>query len=506
MHRNVLHCTLHIHAKLLCTIGLLFAGGGYHYRWDFVSILNENEHNTGGTRYTTCFDAIRAVVDKLSPEVKLAGPEMVLYEREYTWSFLDPRNHVDGRAPAILSNHYYGGSLSGGSAGEGFEAYFSKIDEWMDTLVLPLAAAKAALSPGTELLLNEFIPFMNEWCDPASAAALFAEHGEALGRDPGPRMAPFSSKEREGAACPDWKDPKSNLTAINRKTLGWNAAAAAFAYGYIRLGRDAGYKAVGADQLIGGPWPDNEPAVSALDWKTGEPNAKYYAIKMLASALGAGPKAMLNATFSVPTPPSPEPAGTTGNGTCGPTAYGGDCNVAPKGAWNAVQDGITSLDECVAKAKGCKMANFVSFSNVPGNSDCSWYVACDMRHLCEDCSKCGIGCPKYYPYESEVLHAVSPPPEPVHRGTLVELMPFILQGASQRRGALLVSKTVNPTTIVLSGAGLAGGEVSVLDGTLNGEVLEPEPGFVPPVQRVVGADGVLKLGPYAVALVWATGP
>lgn len=49
------------------------------------------------------------------------------------------------------------------------------------------------------------------------------------------------------------------------------------------------------------------------------------------------------------------------------------------------------------------MANFVSFSNVPANEDCSWYSSCDFQHLCADCSKCGIGCPAYYPYTSEVV-------------------------------------------------------------------------------------------------------
>ena len=196
------------------------------------------------------------------------------------------------------------------------------------------------------------------------------------------------------------------------------------------------------------------------------------------------------------------PVGTTGNGTCGATSYGGDCNADPTGAWNAAQEGILSLSACVAKAKGCSMANYVSFSNVPGNSDCSWYAACDMDHLCEDCSRCGIGCPTYYPYESEVLHVAPPPPPPPPS---VAVLPFVMQDATKRRGALLVSKTVHPTTVVLAGAGLAGGEATVLDGTLDGATLEPEPGFVPPVQRAVGADGSLKLGPYAVAVVWATG-
>ena len=35
-------------------------------------------------------------------------------------------------------------------------------------------------------------------------------------------------------------------------------------------------------QLIGGTWPDNEPAVSCMDWQTGEVNAKYWTINLLA--------------------------------------------------------------------------------------------------------------------------------------------------------------------------------------------------------------------------------
>ena len=35
-----------------------------------------------------------------------------------------------------------------------------------------------------------------------------------------------------------------------------------------------------------------------------------------------------------------------------------------------------------------------------------------MSNLCEDCHTCGIGCPKYYPYESEVIKDTPPPPVP----------------------------------------------------------------------------------------------
>merc|ERR1711972_126950 len=87
-------------------------------------------------------------------------------------------------------------------------------------------------------------------------------------------VMPFLGRTRKGG-CPSWQDPRSNPVGINRKTLGWNGAAAAFAYGYGKLAL-LGYKYVGADQLVGGPWPDNEPAVSCMDWKTGQVNAKYY--------------------------------------------------------------------------------------------------------------------------------------------------------------------------------------------------------------------------------------
>ena len=127
-------------------------------------------------------------------------------------------------------------------------------------------------APATELVMNEFIPFNNEWCG--------------------------------GDAC-DWQSPSAANTSIDRTTLGWSAAAASWAYAFGRLG-ERGWKYVGADQLIGGVWPDNEPAVASLDWKTGEPNAKFYAIRMLATALGTGEKRLFNVSAAgVPPPYAP---------------------------------------------------------------------------------------------------------------------------------------------------------------------------------------------------------
>lgn len=118
---------------------------------------------------------------------------------------------------------------------------------------------------------------------------------------------------------------------------------------------------------IGGPWPDNEPAVSCMDWKTGQVNAKYYAIQMLAQ-LGAGPKSFLKADVHLPPPPSPPPS---------------------------PPHQVKSLADCVAKAKSCKMANFVSYSSK--NHDCSWYQHCNITSTFNPTGD----------YESEVIKAIT---------------------------------------------------------------------------------------------------
>ena len=461
---------------------------GFFYNWTVLSVLNENEHNTGGVRYTTCFDAIREEVEKINTQITLAGPEIVLGSQgAYTHYFVDPKNHKDGRAPAIVSNHA-AASAGGGASGE---SYFTWVDSFMKDQVGPLVALRDSVAPKTELVLNEFIPFMNDWCDAEDAEAVFAEHGEKKeGSDDAEGSA---GVRREEGGCPAWQDPRSNPVKINRKTLGWNAAAACFAYGYGRMAL-VGYKYVGADQLIGGPWPDNEPAVSCMDWKTGQVNAKYWAIHMLARALGSGPKTLFNVSNGAGLPPAPVAPGTTGSGTCGYTRDAGDCDKDASGAWDAAKYNITDVASCAAKAKGCTMGNFVSYSKQ--NNDCSWYVACDWA------GKLDVG----RGYTSEVLKANVP--QPAQQPT-AWAMPF-QRHDDGRRGVLVISKSSEPTSVTLRGlfgANANGTTTSatVLDGSLDGVTVDGEPGFVAPVERIVGGDGKLNLGPYAVAVVLAGG-
>ena len=94
-----------------------------------------------------------------------------------------------------------------------------------------------------------------------------------------------------------WKWASSAGATPNRVTLGWNAAAACFAYAFGKLA-ERGWLYVGADQLIGGPYPNNEAGVASLDWTNGAANAKYYVVQMLAQRLGAGPKQVIESGSS----------------------------------------------------------------------------------------------------------------------------------------------------------------------------------------------------------------
>lgn len=121
-------------------------------------------------------------------------------------------------------------------------------------------------------------------------------------------------------------------------------------YGRLAL---VGYQSIANDDLACGVWPDNEPAVTGLDWQSGQPNAKFWVVQLLAKALGAGPKALLNVTLRWAAPPAPPPpAGTVAAGYCDATSGApSDCNSDAKGSWSTKGWANETLAACVAKAR-----------------------------------------------------------------------------------------------------------------------------------------------------------
>jgi len=201
---------------------------------------------------TTCYDAIMAEVrnpkNGNNRDIVGVGPEIAGTSgrsTEYIMHFLDPKNHKGykgvgkGEVPKVSSFHWGGSASAPADAPEGGEKF---LDEWESALNDPqgtmqqVQAYKAKTGQKTEMVLNEYIPFVGDWCDVTNS-----------------KLAP-------GGRCPDWQhtdtaggNPDLRARAglgINRKTWSWNAAAACFAYGYGTLA-ELQYKYVGQDQLIG---------------------------------------------------------------------------------------------------------------------------------------------------------------------------------------------------------------------------------------------------------------
>eukprot|EP01050_Picozoa_sp_SAG11_P000753 SAG11_NODE_26_length_23420_cov_40.459886_19_plen_365_part_00 len=271
-----------------------------------------------GVEYTKCFDQWKSAIAKVNPHITLIGPETYYMDGgrrnpgatsiEYNRYFLNASNHEDGKSPAVISNHNSVGNF------EGF-------DKWYDEFAVPLEAARQALAPQTESVLNEVVLGVADWCD-------------------------GSSRQVE---CPNWQDKASQGRAANRKTDNWNHDGTVFAYNFCRLS-ELGYLYVTSDQLVGGPWPDNyrefrsppaqcpppshggrhppllcarlranlcgttlalmyapaaAPAapvasVSSLDWQTGEPNAKYWTVRLLAALFGKHTRQLVRTNISTP--------------------------------------------------------------------------------------------------------------------------------------------------------------------------------------------------------------
>jgi hypothetical protein len=252
---------------------------GLHYNWHGLSILNEDEHQIRperGVAYTTCFDAVRAQLRQINSTIIPIGPEISgqcqypSSEFQYLKYFMDPAHHTDKFTPPVGSYHI--GISAGNST---LEQFYTQWDSALNGFV---PAVDKLLRGGQQLILNEFVNYVSDWCDCDGV------------RD----LCPGWSKP--GDKCPSWEEAASaggdpDLThgkgvKINRHSWSWNAAAGVFAYAFGSLA-EYGYLLVGQDQLVAGTWPDNEPGVAMLDWVTGEPNAKYYVTQLLASTIGA---------------------------------------------------------------------------------------------------------------------------------------------------------------------------------------------------------------------------
>ena len=165
------------------------------------------------------------------------GAEMFEY-------FLNPQNHKAGIPLDAISYHYYYSPAKD----EPVEAQqFTAWDQTAGFLntVHYVEAIRQRLSPRTATMINE-------------VGAISADDGEQ--NRPGHVTKPIPASY-------------------------WNLCGALYAYLFGELA-NMGIETVNASQLVG--YPTQYPSVSLVDWETGQPNARFWVLKLLKDHFGPG--------------------------------------------------------------------------------------------------------------------------------------------------------------------------------------------------------------------------
>ena len=213
---------------------------GYHYKFPVWEVLNEPEaeHRTTPEQYTARYDAIVQAIRRVSPDTKFMGLALGTerVEPHYFEYFLDPANHKPGIPIDYISYHFYAGPTPTQTIDDWQYTFFDQANGFL-TAVRYIENIRRRLSPQTKTDLDEL----------------------GVINDGG------------------WQQDKAY----------WNLAGSLYAYLYIELTRMQ-IDIVGESQLVG--FPTQFPSVSMMDWKTNQPNARYWVLKLIKDSFHPGDK------------------------------------------------------------------------------------------------------------------------------------------------------------------------------------------------------------------------
>lgn len=230
---------------------------GHRYEWDYWEVLNEPdmEHKMSPEQYTMRYDAIVAAIREVQPKMKFVGLSLAdpMELPQYFEYFLNRDHHKPGIPLDMISYHFYAPvSAEAVNSGSGEDAVFDRTRKFLNA-VKRIEAIRRRLSPRTTTAINE-------------VGVIHDQDGGQ--REPGYVFKPF---------------PDSY----------WNLGAAQFAFLYGELA-NLGIEMVGASALM--QVPDFYPSVSMMDWETGRPNARYWAMKLLRESFGPGDKLVMTSS------------------------------------------------------------------------------------------------------------------------------------------------------------------------------------------------------------------
>lgn len=230
---------------------------GHHYAIPYWEVLNEPEfeHSTTPQQYTARYDAIVRAIQKVAPHTQfmgmvLAGPSpnvgTELNTPQYFEYFLDHKNHHAGVPLDMISYHAYAMTAPDQDLAAAPFTFFEQADQFVRE-VRYIEAIRKRLSPETRTSLDEL-----------------------------------------GSILPsDFADMKPGSVFKPISPAYWNLSGALYAYLFAHLAH-LGIDVVGESQFVG--YPTQFPSVSLVDWDTGQPNARFWVLKLLHDNFRPGDK------------------------------------------------------------------------------------------------------------------------------------------------------------------------------------------------------------------------
>ncbi len=225
---------------------------GHHYKIAYWEVLNEIEfeHHWTPEAYTRFYDSVTAAMLKVDPNLKfmalaLAQPSKAPEMFEY---FLNPAHHTGKPPMDFITYHFYATPSPEEGLDQWQYSFFNQEEGFLNT-VRYVETIRKRYAPGVKTDLNEL--------------------GVIL---------PEDEKEIRGGGKYVAKDEPNGY---------WNLAGAMYADLYMQCAR-LGIDVIGESQLVG--YKSQFPSVSMMNYKTSEPNARYWTLKLLLENFGPGDK------------------------------------------------------------------------------------------------------------------------------------------------------------------------------------------------------------------------
>jgi hypothetical protein len=220
----------------------VFHRPNHFYKIPYWEILNEPdlEHDISPQVYTKMYDAIVTEIRKVSPATKFIGISVAFNGHpEFFEYFLNSKNHKPGIPLDGISYHFYGTPSFNGQRLEDYQyVFFEKANAFIEK-VRYIENIRKRLSPKTITTINEIGTIVNS----STGEDIPAEY--------------------------------------------WNLSGAMFAKLFVDLTK-LGIDVAGESQLVG--YPTQFPDVSMINWKTGNPNARYWILKIIKENFSPGDK------------------------------------------------------------------------------------------------------------------------------------------------------------------------------------------------------------------------